>query len=141
MQYGTVTDWPDTPVRGTVEGFYGTPWSHEARLSQIAFYGRHKMNTYIYGPKDDLYHRRFWRKPYPKAEAERIQQLCNYAKAHAVDFCWAIHPGVDIRWDKADRDSLVAKLEDMMHWGCARLLCSSTILRAKAHAPTDRLSC
>lgn len=117
MQYGTVTDWPDTPVRGTVEGFYGTPWSHEARLSQIAFYGRHKMNTYIYGPKDDLYHRRFWRKPYPKAEAERIQQLCNYAKAHAVDFCWAIHPGVDIRWDKADRDSLVAKLEDMYTLG------------------------
>ena len=24
----TITDWPDVPFRGTVEGFYGTPWSH-----------------------------------------------------------------------------------------------------------------
>ena len=23
----TITDWPDVPFRGTVEGFYGTPWS------------------------------------------------------------------------------------------------------------------
>lgn len=51
LETGTVTDWPDVDLRGTVEGFYGTPWSHKARLSQIAFYGRNKMNTYIYGPQ------------------------------------------------------------------------------------------
>ena len=43
-----ITDAPDIPFRGTVEGFYGTPWPHAARLAQIAFYGRFKMNTYIY---------------------------------------------------------------------------------------------
>ncbi len=48
----TVKDYPDVPYRGVVEGFYGTPWSHEARLSQIAFYGRNKKNGYINGPKD-----------------------------------------------------------------------------------------
>ena len=60
----TVTDWPDMPNRGVVEGFYGTPWSHQVRLSLIDFYGRHKMNNYIYGPKDDPYHSSpHWRQP------------------------------------------------------------------------------
>ena len=33
-----ITDYPDIPYRGVVEGFYGQPWSHEARLSQLDFY-------------------------------------------------------------------------------------------------------
>ena len=52
----TIRDWPDLKYRGVVEGFYGEPWSHEARLSLIDFYGRFKMNYYVYGPKDDPYH-------------------------------------------------------------------------------------
>ncbi len=113
----TVTDWPDVPFRGTVEGFYGTPWSHQARLSQIEFYGRNKMNVYIYGPKDDPYHRGQWRKPYPDAEAKRIQELNECAQRNGVNFYWAIHPGVDIKWNDADRDALVAKLEKMYDLG------------------------
>ena len=113
----TITDWPDVPFRGTVEGFYGTPWSHKARLSQIEFYGRNKMNVYIYGPKDDPYHRNHWRVPYPDEEARRIQELNEHAKQWGVNFYWAIHPGVDIKWNDADRDALVAKLEKMYQLG------------------------
>ena len=47
---GTVVDWPDLPYRGAVEGYYGIPWSFEARQSQFRFYGRNKMNLYIYAP-------------------------------------------------------------------------------------------
>lgn len=113
----TITDWPDVPFRGTVEGFYGTPWSHKARLSQIEFYGRNKMNVYIYGPKDDPYHRNHWRVPYPDEEARRIQELNKHAKQCGVNFYWAIHPGVDIKWNDADRDALMAKLEKMYQLG------------------------
>lgn len=113
----TVTDWPDVPFRGVVEGFYGTPWSHEARLSQFRFYGRNKMNVYIYGPKDDPYHRAHWRTPYPPDEARRISELADTAKAYGVHFYWAIHPGIDIKWTAADRDSLVAKFEQMYQLG------------------------
>lgn len=35
-----VTDYPDLPYRGVVEGFYGTPWSQDARLRQLEFYGK-----------------------------------------------------------------------------------------------------
>lgn len=113
----TVTDWPDVRWRGTVEGFYGTPWSHNARLSQIAFYGKNKMNVYIYGPKDDPYHRDHWREAYPDAEAQRIQQLNEQAKQHGVRFYWAIHPGIDIKWTTEDRNALLSKLEKMYALG------------------------
>ncbi len=52
-----IRDWPEMPIRGSIEGFYGPPWSHEDRLSQLEFYGDNKLNTYIYAPKDDPYHR------------------------------------------------------------------------------------
>ena len=71
-----VTDYADIPFRGVVEGFYGTPWSHEARLRQLEFYGRNKMNVYLYGPKDDPYHSTpNWRKPYPEREAAQLKDL------------------------------------------------------------------
>ena len=113
----TITDWPDVPFRGTVEGFYGTPWSHEARKSQLEFYGRNKMNVYIYGPKDDPWHRDKWREAYPEVEANRIAELVNVAKANGVNFYWAIHPGVDIKWNDEDRDFLMKKLEIMYNLG------------------------
>ena len=117
LQACTVTDWPDVPFRGVVEGFYGTPWSQEARLSQLDFYGKYKMNVYIYGPKDDPYHRDKWRVEYPEAEARRLQVLLERAKMRGVNFYWAIHPGVDIKWTNEDRDALMAKLEKMYELG------------------------
>lgn len=117
LEQCTITDWPDVAFRGTVEGFYGTPWSHEARKSQLEFYGRNKMNVYIYGPKDDPWHRDKWREPYPEAEAKRIGELVEVAKKNGVNFYWAIHPGVDIKWNDEDRDYLMAKLEVMYNLG------------------------
>ena len=113
-----VTDYPDVPYRGVVEGFYGIPWSHEARMDQLDFYGRNKMNIYIYGPKDDPYHRTpHWRKPYPEQEGERISQLVDRAKQNEVIFYWAVHPGVDIRWNEEDRSLLLQKLESVYRLG------------------------
>lgn len=118
LPYLTVNDFPDLPYRGVVEGFYGTPWSHDVRLSLIEFYGRNKMNDYIYGPKDDPYHSSpNWRLPYPAEEAAQIHDLVEACKRNRVNFVWAIHPGKDIRWDKADYDSLVAKFDAMYDLG------------------------
>ena len=113
-----VTDYPDVPYRGVVEGFYGVPWSREARLSQLDFYGRNKMNIYIYGPKDDPYHSSpNWRKPYPAQEAEQLKELVGCARRNEVLFYWAIHPGKDIRWNTEDRDLLMEKFESMYRLG------------------------
>lgn len=114
----TIEDYPDIDFRGVVEGFYGTPWSHEARMRQLEFYGKNKMNTYIYGPKDDPYHSSpNWRKPYPEKEAAQIHELIEQATRHEVNFVWAIHPGKDIKWTDADRDALIQKFEAMYQLG------------------------
>lgn len=113
-----IDDYPDLPYRGVVEGFYGTPWSHEVRMSLIDFYGKFKMNSYLYGPKDDPYHScPNWRLPYPEKEAANIQELIQACRRNRVDFVWAIHPGQDIRWNEEDYRNLVNKFNWMYDLG------------------------
>ena len=114
----TISDWPDLQYRGVVEGFYGTPWSHEVRLSLIDTYGRYKMNYYIYGPKDDPYHSSpHWREPYPADEAKKISELVEACNRNHVNFVWAIHPGQDIKWEESDIQNLINKFEAMYQLG------------------------
>lgn len=114
----SIKDYPDVLFRGTVEGFYGQPWSHADRIEQIRFYGRIKLNTYIYGPKDDPYHSSpNWRKPYPAEEAEHIKELAKEAAHNKVNFVWAIHPGQDILWNLTDSMNILSKFEKMYDLG------------------------
>lgn len=118
LPYIEINDFPDLAHRGVVEGFYGTPWSHEVRISLIDFYGKFKMNSYLYGPKDDPYHSSpHWRLPYPANEAQNIKELVNACNRNRVDFVWAIHPGVDIKWNEEDYTILVNKFEMMYELG------------------------
>ncbi|MFJ7934450.1 beta-N-acetylglucosaminidase domain-containing protein [Sporosarcina sp. NPDC096371] len=88
-----VQDWPEMPLRGSIEGFYGPQWTHEDRLSQLMFYGDNKMNAYIYAPKDDPYHREQWRVPYPDKELTRIKELMDTSKENHVNFTFSLSPG------------------------------------------------
>ncbi len=112
-----ITDWPVTPNRGVVEGFYGNAWSFNDRLSQYDFYGRNKLNTYIYGPKDDPYHRSKWRELYPAEEAARMKALNDAAKANKVNFIWGIHPAGDHKWNEADNLATIRKFQQMYDLG------------------------
>lgn len=113
-----VNDYPVFPYRGIVEGFYGTPWSHKVRLSLIDFYGRNKLNTYVYGPKDDPYHSSpNWRKPYPADQARNIHELVEACEKNRVEFVWAIHPGKDIKWNEEDYNNLKRKFDLMYQLG------------------------
>ncbi len=112
-----IEDWPSVDCRGVIEGFYGNPWSHKDRLRQFEFYGRNKMNIYVYGPKDDPYHRAHWRDPYPQDEAERLKELVQEAHRNKVQFVWAVHPGGDIQWNLKDSMAVCQKLEWMYELG------------------------
>lgn len=113
-----INDYPDLPYRGVVEGFYGTPWSHQVRLSLIDLYGQFKMNYYLYGPKDDPYHScPNWRLPYPEKEAANIKELVEACNRNRVDFVWAIHPGKDIKWNEEDYQNLMNKFNHMYDLG------------------------
>lgn len=122
LPVGIIRDWPDLPYRGTVEGYYGIPWSFEARLSQFDFYGRNKMNFYIYAPKDDpLHHGQGCYQPYSPDKQKGIRDMVAAAKRNHVHFVWAIHPANTVKWDQNEgRDQLEAlcrKLEMMYELG------------------------
>ena len=122
LPLGKVIDWPDLPYRGVVEGYYGAPWSHEARLAQFAFYGRNKMNTYIYAPKDDPYHHgKGCYQPYPEAKAAEIRELVQAAHKNHVRFVWGIHPANTVKWQenegRTQLDALCEKLQMMYDLG------------------------
>ncbi|MEU8827491.1 beta-N-acetylglucosaminidase domain-containing protein [Streptomyces sp. NPDC048636] len=117
--YGVrVSDHPSMALRGTIEGFYGQPWTHQERLDQMDFYGDVKANTYIYAPKDDPYHRGKWRDPYPADKLAELGELVRRATANHVRFTFAVSPGESICYsDPADRRALKAKLQALYDQG------------------------
>lgn len=113
-----VRDWPGTALRGVIEGFYGTPWSHEARLDQLDYYGEHKMNIYVYSPKDDAYLREKWRDPYPADQLAQIKGLTDRAVQRHVEFTYALSPGLSVCYSSdADAKALVDKFQTIWDIG------------------------
>lgn len=109
------------PLRGIVEGFYGTPWNEDERLDMIAFCGRIDMNVYVYAPKDDPYHRERWREPYPAEQLEDLARLVEFAKTNNVHFVFAVSPGLSLhlsgRDAESDREAMLAKFESLYALG------------------------
>jgi len=79
--------------RGVVEGFFGPPWSMTERRLLFEFGAARGMNSYLYAPKDDPYHRTLWREAYPKAEWCKLLRLIRAARDRRIDFVYGFHPG------------------------------------------------
>ncbi|CAM5283743.1 hypothetical protein GCM10010329_43400 [Streptomyces spiroverticillatus] len=114
----SVSDFPSMPLRGSIEGFYGPPWTQAERLDHMDFLGAVKSNTYVYAPKDDPYHRDKWREPYPADVFAQLGTLVKRATANHVRFTFAVSPGASICYsDAADTKALTAKLQAMYDLG------------------------
>jgi len=101
-----------------IEGFYGPPWSPAEREELLAAMPGWGLNTYLYGPKDDLHHRALWREPYAATEAAGLASLIAGCAARGVQFFYALGPGLDLRFsDAADRACLRARLAQIMDFG------------------------
>jgi hyaluronoglucosaminidase len=79
--------------RGIVEGFFGPPWSMAHRAALFEFGAKRGMNTYLYAPKDDPYHRERWTEPYPEEEWRELLKLIGLAQKSQIDFVYGLHPG------------------------------------------------
>lgn len=112
-----VTDYPEIEFRGFIEGFYGVPWSHEDRMNLMKDTSEYKMNTYIYAPKDDPYHRLSWKELYPEQEAKQIAELAKAGAENNFNFCWTIHPGATLQFTDEDFDTLINKFEQLYSLG------------------------
>lgn len=134
-----IVDWPQLERRGVIEGFYGTPWTHEQRLDLMALSERLKLNSYVYAPKDDPYHRLQWRDPYPAAELDRLAGLVRAAAEHGVDFVYALHPATSMRFsEEGEHAVLRAKAEQLLSIGIPTIALLFDDVPAELQHPADR---
>jgi len=105
-----IQDHPAMPMRGTIEGFYGKPWTMADRTKHLDFLATVKANTYVYSPKDDPYARDRWREAYPAATLSALGTLVATARRNHVDFVYAVSPGPSVCFsDPADAQALERK--------------------------------
>jgi hyaluronoglucosaminidase len=96
--------------RGIVEGFFGPPWGMSHRKALFEFGAARGMNTYLYAPKDDPYHRERWTAPYPRSQWKDLVELIRHAQSQGIDFVYAFHPGKGLRFtEKKPVRTLLAK--------------------------------
>ena len=101
-------------IRGYIEGFYGRPWTQAQRLDMLRFAAAHGANACFYAPKDDPYHRRLWREPYPPEEMARLRELKAEADRNGIALFWCVAPGLSIKYSSAgDRKALHEKLRSL----------------------------
>lgn len=111
-----IEDYPDIQFRGFIEGFYGS-WSHSNRLSLLEYCGQYKMNTYIYGPKNDPYHYGQWKDPYPDDKLAELAELVETGKKSGVNVVWAAHVGGRTDLSDTDIEALEAKFDQLYSVG------------------------
>ena len=102
-------------VRGLIEGFYGPPWSWDARLDLMSWCHQRGMTHYLYAPKDDPLHRERWRELYDADALAGFQRLVD---SHSLIVGFAISPGLSIDYGSAeDRAALAAKVDQIVDLG------------------------
>ncbi|WP_242182125.1 beta-N-acetylglucosaminidase domain-containing protein [Sphingomonas sp. CARO-RG-8B-R24-01] len=116
-----IQDHPAMPIRGTIEGFYGKPWSMADRTQHLDFLATVKANTYVYSPKDDPFARDRWREAYPAATLASLGTLVATARRNHVDFVYAVSPGPSVCFsDPADAQALERKFAALRGIGVHR---------------------
>ena len=120
-------DWADVATRGTIEGYYGNPWSVQDRCDVMTWGGYYKLNAYIYAPKDDPKHNSEWRELYTDEEIENeIKPMAEAGNASKCRFVFALHCFMydPIRFDsnyEADLAVVQAKFTQVIEAGVRQI--------------------
>ncbi len=87
---------------GVIEGFYGRPWTFRFRRYVLKEMARCGLNTFVYAPKFDPYHRLHWERRYPSRVLKQFENLIQYAKAQGVTFLFSLSPGLSYDFTRQD---------------------------------------
>jgi hyaluronoglucosaminidase len=125
--------------RGLVEGFFGPPWSMAHRTALFEFGAARGMNTYLYAPKDDPYHRERWTEPYPRNQWRALLQLVRQAQKRQIDFVYGFHPGKGLRFsDEKPVRTLLAKARRFYDAGARTFAVLFDDISSKLEFTSDR---
>ena len=98
-------------IFGYIEGYYGKILTWGNRKSIINHLAKNNMNSYLYAPKSDVFHRLNWKKDYPNEWYQNFSDFCKYAKRKNIDIFAGISPGLDFNFQK-DKD--IEKSKDFL---------------------------
>ena len=97
--------------KGYIEGYYGRLFSKEEREMVVNHMGNLKMDFYIYGPKEDPYHRLNWQLNYPKKQCDDLRAFLKSASKNKIKPVFALSPGLSMDIDsKKDKQKLKNKI-------------------------------
>jgi hyaluronoglucosaminidase len=103
---------------GLIEGYYGKPWSWDARAETIAFLATQSYRFFLYAPKADPFLRKRWREDHPRATAEHLRALSKHCAAHGVRFGVGLSPFEIYRdFNTAAKEALSRKLAALSRIG------------------------
>lgn len=97
---------------GVVEGFYRRQYTFGQRLDLIEFLRALGLNTYVYGPKADIYHRKRWQVRYPRSKMKEFRKLSQHSREARINFVYALSPG-----SHPDTGAIVEKIDTMIDVG------------------------
>ena len=113
-----INEAPDFAIRGVVEGFYGTPWSHEQRLRGIEYFGDYNMNSFFLAPKDIPWQRFNWRSPFDSNFLSSTKELIGQGRKNAIDIVVCVSPGLSVKYsDEKDVDAVVNRYKQLFDLG------------------------
>ena len=112
---------PSFKIRGVIEGFYGTPWTHEQRKKALVHFAKWNMNTFILAPKDDPWQRFDWKTPFSPAFIERTSDLVKHANDLLVELSVCVSPGLTVCYsDAEDVQALLFRYQQLIGIGIRR---------------------
>ena len=116
-------------IKGYIEGFYGKLLSWDDRRRIIIKLKKCKMNSYLYAPKEDEFHRKNWRLPYKKKWEKEFKEFSINANKNNIDIFVGISPGLDFDFNnldisnkKSDLFLLFKKCQQMMKIGAKKIV-------------------
>jgi hyaluronoglucosaminidase len=99
-----------TKPLGVIEGFYGPPWSSEARRHWAQKLSIQKNSFYIYAPKRDQALRKNWNSPWTEDSITALAHLKNEFQALNVKFGVGLSP-----FELQARDPNLLQLKSVVH--------------------------
>jgi hypothetical protein len=96
---------------GYIEGYYGKLLSWDERRLVCNRMAEQHLNTYVYAPKEDSFHRACWKLPYPSSWIETFRIFVQNAARKGVTVVPCIAPGLSFDYTSiSDYATLLKKL-------------------------------
>ncbi len=111
-----------SPELGTIEGYYGPPWSWAERTGTMRFLAERGYAFHLYAPKTDPWLRERWREARPEEEGRALRAFGEACADAGVRFGVGLSPmGLAEAWDDAGREALTRKLAALDALGVAEV--------------------